>query len=173
MQLDEELSFLLHGGQVMDGHAHALSSGANGFEEMLALRRARLGMDHHVGGNDFADPFFDGVAESVNLFEAGGARDADGGIDEVAIAGAAHAHAVHVENAIHAGDSAGDLLLQPLRGDVQQGVESAPAEARADPEDYGGDRQPSESIGIVQPGHVPGVTGPNKPDANDDDDGAP
>src|SRR4029077_16746842 len=58
-------------------------------------------------------------------------------------------------------------------GNIQKGVERASAEARADPKNDGGDGEPSKGIGIDQPGHVPGITGPNEPDADDDDDGAP
>src|SRR5712692_2459208 len=47
VEFDEKLSGLLHGSQVMDGEAQALSSGANGFEQMFALWRTRLRMDHH------------------------------------------------------------------------------------------------------------------------------
>jgi hypothetical protein len=48
----------------------------------------------------------------VHLLEAGGARDAYGGVDEMAIAGTANADAIHVQDAIHARYSAGNLLLQ-------------------------------------------------------------
>jgi hypothetical protein len=53
---------LLQGAQVVNAKAHTLRDGADGFEQVFALRGARLGMNHYVGGNDFAYAFFDGIA---------------------------------------------------------------------------------------------------------------
>src|ERR1700674_3425340 len=114
---------------------------------MFALRRTRLRMDHHVRGNDFADSLFDGVAQSVDLLKACRPRDADGSVNEMAVAGTAHAQAVDVQAAIHASHSPGNLLLQTFRRNIQEGIQGAPAEARADPEDDGRDRQTGESVG--------------------------
>ncbi len=133
MQLDEKLSGLLHGRQVVNGEAQALCRSANRFKEMLALRRARFRVHHHIRGNDFADALFDGVAQGMHLLEARGPRDAHCGIDKVAIAGAPHAHAIDIQHAIHARDGLGDFLLQAFRRRVQQGIQRASAELRADP----------------------------------------
>ena len=61
MQLDEKPVILLERREIMNGQAAPLRFGANGLEEMLALRRTRLGVNHHVGRNDLADALFDGV----------------------------------------------------------------------------------------------------------------
>src|SRR6266481_4496699 len=119
---------------------------------MFALRRTRLRMDHHIRGNDFADALFDGVAQSVDLLKACRSRDADGSVNEVTVAGAADAHAVDVQDAIHASHGPGNLLLQAFRRNIQKGVQGAPAEARADPEDDSRDRQTGESVSIDQRG---------------------
>src|SRR5271166_3687180 len=157
----------------MDGQAAFLGHSADGLEEVLALRRARLGVDHDVRGHDFADAFFDGVAEGVDLLEAGGARDADRGVDEVTVAGAAHAYAVYVQDAVHAGHGAGDGLLQALRGDVEQGVQGALAEARAHPQDYGRDHQTGDGVGVDQCRQIPGFAGPDQADSGNNYHGAP
>src|SRR6267143_7010603 len=113
---------------------------------MFALRRTRLRMDHHIRRNDFADALFDGVAQSVDLLKACRPRDADGSVHEMTVAGAAHAHAVDVQHAIHASYGPGNLLLQTFRRNIQKGVQGAPAESRAKPEDDGCDRQTGESV---------------------------
>jgi hypothetical protein len=128
VELDEELAAVLQGGDVVNGQAHTLGYRADGFEEVFALRSAGLGVNHDVGWNDFADALFDGIAEGVNLLEAGSARNANGGIDEVAIASATDANAVNVQDAIHAAHGHGDFLLQSFWGDIQKGVEGSPAE---------------------------------------------
>ncbi len=114
MQFDEELPILLHGGQIVNRQAQLLSRGANSFKEVLTLRRARLGVNHHIGRNDFADALLNGVAQGMHLLEARGARHAHSGIDKVTIAGATHAYAVDIQHAIHARDGLGYFLLQAL-----------------------------------------------------------
>src|SRR5487761_669984 len=94
MTLDEQATADLVRGKFVDGEAAALGRGANGFEEIFAGTRARLHVDDHVGGNDFADAALDAVACGVGFLEAGGARDADIHVDEIALAGAAQANAV-------------------------------------------------------------------------------
>src|SRR5580700_8977066 len=140
---------------------------------MLALRGARFRVDHHIRRHDFADALLDGVAERVDLFEAGGARDADRGVDEMVVAGAANSHAVHIQNTVYARDRASDFFLQSFGRDIQQGVHSAFAEPRPYPQNNASDSQARESIGIDQPGHVPGFAGPYQPDASNYDQGAP
>src|SRR6266849_918900 len=116
---------------------------------MFALRRTRLRMNHYIGGNDFANALFDGVAQGMNLLEASRAGDADRSVNEVAVTGPAHAHAVHVQHAVHARDGFGNFLLQTFRRNIQESIQGTFAEPRADPEDYGGYGQTREGIGIV------------------------
>ncbi len=173
MQLDEELAILLRRMQVVNRQPHALRRGANRFEEMLALRRARLRVHHHVGGDNLANPFFDGVTQRVHLREAGGARYADRGVHEVAVARAAHAHAVHVEHALHARNGPGNFLLQAFRRGVQERVQRAAAELRTHPQNHRRDRQRGERVGVDQPRQIPDLPGPHQADTGDDDKGAP
>src|SRR5712691_2692281 len=140
---------------------------------MFALWRARLRMDHHVGWNNFADALFDGIAQGMDLLEARCPRNANGGVHEVAVAGPAHAHAVHVQHAVHASDVLGDFLLQSFWRNIQESIQGTFPEPRAYPENYGGYGQSREGIGIVQPRHTPGLAGPDQPDACDDDERAP
>ena len=114
VKLDEQLSIVLQCGHVVNGQAHALRDRANSFKEMLALRSARFGVHHHVRRDNLADALLDGVAQGMHLFEAGGSRHADRGVDEMTVAGAAHAHAVDVQDAVHARHGHGNFLLQAL-----------------------------------------------------------
>jgi len=95
MQLDEQAAVDLMRGEFVNGEAAALCRGANGLQEIFAGTRARLHVDDHVGGNNFGNTALDAVAGGVGLFEAGGARNADGDVDEIALAGAAQADTVH------------------------------------------------------------------------------
>jgi len=96
VEFDKEVAILLGCGDVVNGEAEAEGDGADGFEKMFVARRARFGVDDDIGGKDLGDALFDFVGEHVDLFEIGGAGDADGGVDEIAIAGAAEAHAFDI-----------------------------------------------------------------------------
>src|ERR1700736_4796733 len=92
-----------------------LGNGANGFKDVLTLRSPRLGMHHHIRGNNFADAFLDGVAKHVHLFKACRTRHTYGCIHKMSAARAPDAHTVHIKNAFHAPYGPSDLLLQALR----------------------------------------------------------
>ncbi len=141
VEFDEEMAVLLGGGNVVNGEAETKGDGANGFEEMLVARSARFGMDDDVGRNDLGDALFDFVGEHVDLFEIGGAGDADGGIHKIAIAGAAEADAFDVQNAVNAADGSHDFLLEAGGRGVKKRVEGAAAELRTDPENDASDGQ--------------------------------
>ena len=89
------------------------------------------------------------------------------------VARAPHSHSLHVQNAVHAFKRPRDLLLQSLRSRVQQGVQSAPAELRPDPQDHPGDGQARQRVRVNQPRQIPGLAGPHQPDSGDDHRGAP
>src|ERR1700757_1601546 len=128
VEFDEQAPILLIGGDVMDGMTHALGDCSNGFEQMLVVRSARFSVDNDIRGHDLADAVLDGVRELVDLFEAGRAGDRDGGVNEMAIAGAPDAHTFNVKNAVHASDDIDDLVLQAFGGGVEEGIERAAAE---------------------------------------------
>jgi len=161
VQFDEQLSGVLQRRDVVNGQAHALRDRANGFKQMLTLGSAGLGVHHDVRRDDFADALFDGVAQGVHLLETGGARHADRGIDEMAVAGAAHAHAVDVQDSVHARHGHGDFLLQTLGGNIEQRIQGSPAELRANPQNDGGNGQAGESVRVSEPGQAPGLAGPD------------
>ncbi len=157
----------------MNSQSHALGYRANGFKQVFALRRAWFRVHHHVGRHNLSNALLDGVAERVHLLEARGARHAHGGIHEVAIAGSPHAHAIHVQDAVHARNGARDLLLQSFGRGIEQRVDRTAAKLRADPQDHGRYGQGGKRVGINQIGHVPGFTGPHQTHAGDDDGRAP
>src|SRR5580692_747911 len=104
VKLDKELTALLECCDVVNSQTHALRDGTNGFKQVLALWSAGFGVHHDVGRHDFADAFLYGIAEDMYLFEAGGTRHADRGIDEMAVASAPDAHAINGQDAIHSSD---------------------------------------------------------------------
>jgi len=128
VKFDEEVAILLRGGDVVHGEAEAESDSADGFEQCLIARGARFGVDNDVGGNDLGDALFDFVGEGVDLFEIGGAGNADGGVNKVAVAGAAEADAFHVENSFNISDLGNELILQPRGSGVEKGVKGAAPE---------------------------------------------
>lgn len=83
----------------MNGESAALRDSANRIEKIFAGTRARFHVDNHIGRNNFRNAAFDAVAGGVGLFEAGSARDADGDVNEVALAGAAQTDATDAEDA--------------------------------------------------------------------------
>src|ERR1700730_1653178 len=100
---------------------------------MFALRRARLGVHHHIGGHNFANTFFDGVAKLMDLFETGGASHAYRGIDEMTIPGAAHAHAIAIPDTFPAGPPRRRALAAGFRGRNPREREGGPCQAAPQP----------------------------------------
>lgn len=122
VQLDEKVAVLLSGRNVVDRMAHALGYGTNGFEQVFVGGSAGFGVNDDVGGDDFADPLFNSVCERVDLFQVRGARDRDGGVDEMAITGAADADTIDTEHTVHGANGIGDLVLQAFGDGVEKSV---------------------------------------------------
>jgi hypothetical protein len=173
MKFDKQVAVLLGRGDVVNSQAKTQRDGADGFEQVLIARGARFGVDDNVRGNNLRDALFDFVGEGVDLLEIGGAGDADGGIDKIAVAGAAQAHTFNAENAVNISDLRNELFLQPRGGGVEKGIQRSAAELRTDPEDHTGDSKARERVGVSQLGNVPDVACPDQPDAEDDDNRAP
>src|SRR6202140_464132 len=173
MQFDKELAALLQSGYVVNGESQALRDRADRFEQMFALRRARLGVHHYIGGYNFANPFFDGVAQGMDLLETSGTSHAHGGIDEMTIAGAADPYAIDIQDAFHAGHRASDLLPKAFRRGIDESVEGAPAKSRSNPQNDACDRQTRDGVGVHKPREMPGFTSPHEANAGNDNDGAP
>src|SRR5258708_26378034 len=85
----------------MNPQSHALCHRANGLEQVLALRRARLRVHHHIGRNDFANALLDGITERVYLLKACCARHAHRGVHKVAVSFAAHPGGVAGQYTLH------------------------------------------------------------------------
>ena len=151
VQLDEEPMIELVRGKFVDGEAAPLRDGANGFEEIFVGLGARLDVHHHVRGNNLRDAFFHGVAGGVGLLQAGGARDADGDVHEIALAGAAHAHAFGLQHAFGFVHGGFDAFAQAVGSDVEQRVGGAFAELRADPDDHAGDAERRDGVERAEP----------------------
>lgn len=148
VKLDEEIAVLLVGGDVVNRIAHALGDSANGFEQIFVVGRTGFGVDDNIGGDDLADAVLDGIGKRVDLLEIGGTGNGDSGVDKVAIAGAADTNAFDVKDAVHAADGIDDFILQAFGGGVEEGVESAAAELRADPENDASDREAGKCVRV-------------------------
>ena len=157
----------------MDGEAAALRRGANRFEEIFSGTRARFHVDDHVGGNDFADAALDAVTGGVRFLEAGGARDADIDVDEIALAGAAQANAIHPQDAFDTLCGGENPALQSRGRNVEQSFERAPAHARTYPNDDSGDSEGGERVRETQPGNAEALAKPHGDDSEQHDAGAP
>ena len=123
----------------MDGEAATLGHSANGFEQVFVRFCARLHVDHDIGRNHPFDGVLDGLAGGVGLFQAGRARYAHGHVDEIPLAGFAHADALALQHTFGFVHGVFDAFAQAVGRDVQQGVRRALTEARTDPDDYSGD----------------------------------
>jgi hypothetical protein len=130
---------------------------------------ASVGIHHYIGRYDFADTFFDGIAQRMDLFETGGASDTHGGIDKMTISGAADTHAIDIQDAFHAGHRASDLLTEAFWCGIHESVKGAPAKPRPNPENHACNRQTGDGIGVHQPGQIPGLNNPNQSSAVDDE----
>ena len=130
-------------------------------------------MHHDVGGHNLGDTALDRVAGGVHLLEAGRARHADGDVDEVVVAGAAHAHTLGAQHSLELIHCCGDALLQARRRGVEQRVYGAFAQPRAHPDDQAGHAQSRERVGLVQPREVVSPANPSAANAEDHHRGAP
>src|SRR5258708_5218078 len=173
VEFDEEAAVLLRGGDVVHSQAEAESDSADGFEQVLVTRRAGLCVDDDVRWNDLRDALFNFVGEGVDLLEVRGAGDADGGVNEIAVAGAAEAHTFDAENPVDISDLGNELILQPSGSGIEKRVQRAPAELRSDPKDNASDGETSERVSESKPGKIPDITGPDARHTQDNDDGAP
>ena len=133
--------------QLVHGEAAALRDRANRFEKVLAGARSRLHVHHHVGGHNLPDAPLDGVAGGMHLFEAGGARHADGHVHKVALAGAPHAHALGVQHAFGPSTARGMRSLQPRAERHRAAHPPSACPSATDPDDHA--RHASAASGSV------------------------
>src|ERR1700691_5410711 len=136
MQLDEEPPLVVVSGQFVDGETALLRDGANGFEKILVVFGARLDVHHNISGKDLADVLLNGLARGMRLLESGGARHADGHIDEIALARAAPANAFRLQNAFSVISGALDAFAQAARRDVQQCLYGTHTKTRTNPDNH-------------------------------------
>ena len=173
VQLHEQLPVLLLRRQVVDGQALALRQRADRFEEVLALRRARLHVHHHVRRHDLPDARLDGVGQRVHLLQVGAPRHAHRHVHEVPVARAPHPHPLRVQNPVHLRHGLCDAPLQTHGRGVQQRVQRAPPQLRAHPDHHPGHGQGRQRVRVDQPGQVPRFSGPHQRDSRDHHHRAP
>ncbi len=173
MEFDKEVAILLGSGDIVNGKTQAQSDGANGFEEVLISRSTWLGVNKDIRGDDLRDALFDTVGEFVNLLEIGGAGDADGCVDKVAVTGAPEADAVGAEHPFDPLDGRNYLILEARWSGVEKCIEGAAPELRTDPQDDASDGKARERVRINEPRQIPPIASPNQGNAENDDKGAP
>src|ERR1700683_198801 len=173
MPLDEEMSVVLVRRYFVNGEAATLGDGANGFEGMLVLAGARLDVNHHVRGDDLADAFLHRFAGGVGLLETGCARNADGDVHEITLAGTADTHAFGAQHAFGFIHGSGDSLAQAAGSHVEQRVGGAFAKPRADPDDHAGDAECRYRVQFAEPGDAKFQSEPCSGNTENDDERAP
>ncbi len=173
MQFDEKSAFEHVRRELVDGQALALRNGTDGFEEVFAATGARLHVYDDVGRHNLGDAFFNRFAGGMSLFETHGARNVDGDIDEITLAGATDADTIGADDVIHLVHGFFDTLAQTGRRDVEKGVGGAFGEPGADPKDHAGDGESGDRVEIFEPRHVKFQAEPCAGDADDDDKSAP
>ena len=92
-----------------------------------------------------------GGSELAGTLESYGAREAYGEIGEVAISGAANAHAIDFENAVDARNRIVDLRANSRRGCVEQSVDGTARKAPTHGDDHACHDKGGERIRIAQP----------------------
>src|SRR5271156_816783 len=112
MQFDEEMPVVVIRRYFVNGEAAALGDGANGFKGMLVLPGARLDVHVPVRGAYLADAFLPRIAGGVGLLETRRARNANGDVHEITLAGTADAHAFGAQHAFGFIHGSGDSLAQ-------------------------------------------------------------
>src|SRR6204780_2275709 len=173
MQLDEEMPVVLVRRYFVNSEAAALGDGANGFEGMLVLAGARLDVNHHVRGDDLADAFLYRFAGGVGLLETGCARNADGDVHEITLAGTADAPALGAHPALGFTQGSGDSLARAAGGHVEQRVGGAFAKPRADPDDNAGDAECRYRVQLTEPRDAKFQPEPCSGNTENDDERAP
>src|ERR1700722_269272 len=108
-------------------------------------------MDNHVRRDNLFDGIFDGFAGSVDLFEAGSARHADGDIHEIALAGFADANAFALQHAFGFVHGGFDAFAKAVGSNVEQCFGSAFPQARADPDNHASHREGRDSVELAEP----------------------
>src|ERR1700733_6829288 len=88
----------------------------------------------------------------MSLFETRGARNADGYIDEIALAGAADAHAFSAQHAFGLIRGRRDALAQTAGSHIEERVSCTFAKAGANPDDHAGDSKRRYSVELAEPG---------------------
>ncbi len=174
MLLDVELVVELLDGDLMDGHVGAHGHGADAVEDALGRCGARHGVHDDVGGGQ--KPLHRigcGHHDLLRPLEGEVAREADGEIDEVLIAGAAHADALHIMHAVDAGELAHQVAMGLLRGGIEQSVDGLACELPAGEQDDDGDDERGDGIGKLQAGKSEVRAGPGGDESEKDGGGGP
>ena len=148
--------------------------GANAVEDVLRTGRARQGLHGYVGvGKNLVNSVGHGGSQLAGALESDGARESYGEIGEVAVPGAADAHAIDLEDAIDARDCIVNLGAHSRRSGVEQSVDGAPGQPPTDGDDDSRYEQCGNRIGIAQPVDVIGASDQNQGQTEHDHAGGP
>src|ERR1700691_3204883 len=123
---------ILHA-DVVDVEVVACGHGANTIKDIFRALGTRQGLHRNIGiWKNVVDRCSCGGHQLVGALKSDGARQPDGQIGEIPVAGAADAYTADLEYTINAGDGIGDLSPDPGGGGVEQGIDGAPRQTPAD-----------------------------------------
>ena len=126
-------------------------------------RRARQRLHGHVGvGQNAVNGVGHGGGQLAGALKSHRAREPHGEIGEIAVPGAADAHAIDFEDAVNARDRVVDLGAHARRRGVEQRVDGAASQSPTDGDHDSGDKQRGDGIGIAQPVDVIGASDENQ-----------
>ena len=130
-------------------------------------------MHHDVARDHGVDARLHRFAQIVRLLDAQAAGHGDGDVDEIAVSGAAHADALGREHALGRFHRFANAFDQARRRGVEQRIDRALAEPRADPEDDAGHAQRGERVGVGEPGRMQAIAQPDGGHAEENHQRAP
>ncbi len=177
VEVDVDLAAVLVDADVVDRDLVPLGDRPDAPGHRLALALARVGVDDDIGARDEGlDAGLDVLGDGVGPFEGQVAVDLDGHVDEGRGPRLAEADLAGADDALDLVRRGRDLLLQPLRGAVEEDVDRALAQPVADEEHDEGDAQGGHRVGPVEEAGVAGQDFPadqNEGQADEDDGRAP
>ena len=126
----------------MDVQIVAGRDGANTVEDIFRTLGAGQRLNGDVGvGKNTVDRGDDRCDQLFGALEGYGAGEADGKIGEIAIAGAADAHAPDFEHAIHVRNRIGDLGADSGGSGIEQSIDGSPRQPPAHGNDHARDEK--------------------------------
>ncbi len=161
MLFDVEMALEILHADVVQVEIVTGGDGADAIENIFRTQGAGHGVHDDVGiGQHFVDGAGYGFRHLLRALERDVAGHADGEVGEVAVAGAANAHAVYLEQAVHGRNRSNNLAAHSGGSGIEQGVDRLTGQTPAYIDHHAGHEKRGYGIGIAQPAHA--VRPPNQ-----------